>query len=118
MGTAASSVPFSAKQHADAFAVAQGARQRHHALDMAIAEFAAAIAADQRQPAGQARIGFCRTWPLMRVQFRLALQQQQQIGQRRFAGPRLRCGHARASTKARSSGVSMVKRPPLRASGG
>ncbi len=35
----------------NAFAVAQGARQRHHALDMAIAELAAAIAADQRQPA-------------------------------------------------------------------
>ena len=46
------------KDRADAFAVAQRARQRHHALDMAVAEPAAAVAADKREPASARRFPF------------------------------------------------------------
>ncbi len=73
------------ENHADAFAVAQRAGQCHHAFDMTITEFAAAVAADQGKTARRDdRLLFD-----MRIdgaQLRFAFQQQQKIRQHRFAG--------------------------------
>ena len=72
------------QNRANTFAVAQGARQRDHTLDMAIAELDAAVAADQRHAAGQHQLLLLH----MRVepaQIWLAFQKQKQIGERNFA---------------------------------
>ena len=85
IGSSASSLPLTANTDADAFAVAQRARQRDHALDVAVAELAAAVAADEREPARAAELLLLH----MRVecaQRGLALEQQQKIAERGLAG--------------------------------
>ena len=83
--------PVQRKDRADAFLVAQGSGQRHHAFDMAIAESTTAIATDQghaaRRLAGGPRDGLLFHVGIDAREVRLALQQQQQVGERGFARP-------------------------------
>ena len=51
MGSQASARAIHGEHRADAFAIAQALCQRHHAFHMAVAERAAAVAADEREPA-------------------------------------------------------------------